>query len=96
MESLNHFCQTLSLLVPVARHGAMVYNIMGQTAKTVPFSLQGWKHFMNLFREALVSYVKRNPDTSGRLRGGNDSVQREIVNGILQQMNQTLLQNAFR
>ena len=96
MEDLKHFCWIQSLLFPVAKQGAFYYNIISQIGNSTSNGCQSWGHFSMLFSEALTSYVKTHPDSPKKICGEDNAVIKEVVSGIIQQLNQTLLQDAFR
>lgn len=94
METLHHHCQVMTSLVPIARQGALVYNILCQIGRTTPQRQQSWQHFSELYSRALGEFVQHHPDTSKTLCAGGDVS--AVVEGILQKLSQTLLQDAFR
>ena len=94
MEAVNHSCQQMSLLNPIARHGALVYNAMCHIGGISPQSMLSWKHFVGLYSEALSEYAAQHPDLAKTISEGSDHV--TVFDDIIQRINQTLLQDAFR
>lgn len=94
MEAVSHSCQQMSLLTTIARHGALVYNAMCHIGGLSPQSMLSWQHYVDLYSNALSEYATQHRDVAKTICEGSDHV--TVFDDIIQQINQRLLQDAFR
>jgi hypothetical protein len=83
----------MSRLLPIARHGALVYNTWCQIGKLSPERMLSWQHFSVLFSDALSKYVEVNSDVPKAVSAGEDKT---VCREVISQLNQMMLQQAFR
>lgn len=97
MEAVSRSCQQMSLLTPIARHGALVYNAMCHIGGGIsPQSMLSWQHFVDLYSKALSEYAATQHRDMAEAIISEGSNRVTVFDDIIQRINQTLLQDAFR
>ena len=88
-EKLNEFCNLRCLLLPLAKHVAMVYCILVQLEESNPLYAQSWEQFEGLFKNTLSLFIKKHP-TFGKEKSN------EVVDAAIELINQAILQDTVQ
>ena len=89
---LSSSCARMSSLLPLARQGAFLYHILcRQLGGSPSHGLQNWQHFTNLYSKALSPYS----EMVAKIQSGGEGMA-TLLQDIVQHLNQTVLQDAFR
>lgn len=92
MERLRELCRLRASISPLATHAALTYN-MCQAEKTSALGMLSWRHFSQLFSQALQLFLQTQSGEVTPLV--LEGVVRDIQ-PIITRFNKTLLQDAFR
>lgn len=93
MGTLKNSCEAMSILLPIAKQGALLFNIMcRQLGESSTHRLQNWKHFSKMYSEALSLYVEKHPNITKKMSSGDKGTLKEIS----RHLNEAILQDAFR
>lgn len=63
-DKLDGFCKLRRLLVPLAKHVAIIYGILVNIGQSNPLNIHGWEHFEGLIKSALASFFRDHPSLS--------------------------------
>ena len=99
MERLNHLCELLTSLLPVARQAALTYNLLAQIGESSAQSLLGWSHFSQLYSRCVQEFGGQRKKEGGELAGlllAGGKEARSVIDKLTVHFNRTVLQDAFR
>ena len=93
VEALRGSCQLMSGLLPIARHGALLYSTLCQIGRLSPQKLLSWRHFLASYSTALAQYASHHHDVSKAVGSGGATI---VCKEVTQQLNIMILQDTFR
>ena len=93
MVELEQSCTLQASLLPIAKHGSLLHAFMKQLGVSTPCYLQSWQEFFSIFKAGLAEYTKQH---SNLTVGGDTHQNSELIVGVIQALNQSVLQDSFR
>ena len=88
-ERLDGFCKLRSLLMPLAKHVAIVYGILVQIGQSNPLNVHGWEQFESLIKGALASFFRDHPTF-------NANSSNEIIHAAVDLTNLAILKDTIQ
>ena len=89
-EKLTECCILRHSLLPLAKHTAMIYSILGQFETSTPLLAHSWEQFEELFKKTVASLVEEKPGFS------KDVNAREQVGVAIDRINHAVLQDTIQ
>lgn len=96
MEKLRQLTATKSLLLPVARHGAVAHSLLQQLGRLKHYYQTSWEAFAEMITTGLHQYIEQNPDVAERISNLEETAVDGAIKEIIAAVNKCILQSTLR